>query len=58
MNVTAEQRQTLDKYLPWILAFVAAWLVGRGLKKMMWRLVGLGWVFYWTGGMHWMRHLF
>ena len=58
MNVTAEQRQMLDKYLPWILAALAAWVLGRGLKKMMWSLIGMAWVLHWTGGLHWMRDIF
>jgi hypothetical protein len=58
MNVTAEQRQTLDKYLPWILAAVAAWFFTRGLKRTFWKLFGIAWVIYWSGGLRWMHHLF
>jgi hypothetical protein len=58
MNVTAEQQRTFEKYLPWILALLAAWVVGRGLRKMFWTLFGLAWMMWWTGGLHWLRDMF
>lgn len=57
MNSVDGRRSTLREHLPWILAAVAILLAGRSLKRLAWRLFGLGWVFYWTGGLHWMRHL-
>ncbi len=58
MNVTAEQRQTFEKYLPWILVLLAAWLFGRGLKKMFWTLFGLASMLWWTGAWYWLRDMF
>lgn len=58
MNITADQRQLLDKYLPWILAALAAWVLARGLKKMLWTLFGFAWMLHWTGGLHWLRDIF
>ena len=52
MNVSAEQRQAFEKYLPWILVLVAACLLGRGLRKMFWTLFGLASMLWWTGGWH------
>jgi hypothetical protein len=40
---TASQRQAFGKYLPAILAIVAAWLLLRGMRKSFWTLFGLFW---------------
>ena len=58
MNITAENRQMLEKYLPWMLAALAIWFVGRGLRKMLWTLFGLAWMLHWTGGFSWLRDIF
>ncbi|HET8899197.1 MAG TPA: hypothetical protein VFN09_10540 [Rhodanobacteraceae bacterium] len=52
MQLTNEQRQTLDKYLPWMLAALVAWLFTRGLRRMFWTLFGIFWIMHWTGGWH------
>jgi hypothetical protein len=49
---TAPQRETLEKYLPVILAIAVAWLLARGLRKMFWTAFGLYWAFQ---GMHGFR---
>jgi hypothetical protein len=51
-NFTAPQRETLEKYLPVILAIAVAWLLARGLRKMFWSAFGLFWAFH---GMHGFR---
>lgn len=42
-ELPASQRETLGKYLPAILAIIAAWLLLRGLRKSFWTLFGLFW---------------
>ena len=53
-DVRSPSRETLEKYLPVLLAIVVAWLLMRGLKKMFWTAFGLFWAFAW---MHPLRHL-
>jgi len=45
-NLSPKQRALLDKYLPWLLAGGAAWLVARGLRKFVWTAFGLYWAFH------------
>ena len=45
-NLFPKQRDLLDKYLPWLLAGGAAWLVARGLRKLAWTAFGLYWAFH------------
>lgn len=40
---TTSQREMFGKYLPAILAIVAAWLLLRGMRKSFWTLFGLFW---------------
>jgi len=54
-DLRSPSRETLEKYLPIVLAILAAWLLARGLKKMFWTAFGLFWAFAW---MHPFRHLF
>ena len=53
-DLRTPSRETLEKYMPVLLALVVAWLVARGLKKMFWTAFGLFWAFGW---MHPFRHL-
>ena len=48
-ELTAPQRATLDKYLPWAAAAVGAWLLARGIRKTAWTLFGL------YAALHWMH---
>ncbi|MFI4970739.1 MAG: hypothetical protein ACHP7D_11090 [Lysobacterales bacterium] len=41
------QRATLEKYMPVLLAIAVAWLLARGLRKMLWTAFGLFWAFHW-----------
>jgi hypothetical protein len=51
-NLSTLQRETLEKYLPVLLAIAVAWLLARGLKKMFWTAFGLFWAFRATGMSH------
>jgi len=48
-SFTGPKRETLEKYLPVIIAIVVAWLLARGLKKMFWTVFGLFWAFHGSG---------
>lgn len=48
-NFTGLKRETLEKYLPVIIAIAVAWLLARGLRKSFWTLFGLSWAFYGSG---------
>ena len=50
MNLSIEQRETLNRWLPTILAVAVVWLVARGLKRFFWAAFGIGWVMFWNGG--------
>ena len=49
-NFSVPQRETLEKYLPVILAIAVAWLLARGLRKMFWTSFALFWAFKGTFG--------
>jgi hypothetical protein len=51
-NLSAPQRETLEKYLPVLLAIAVAWLLARGMKKMFWTAFGLFWAFHANGMPH------
>lgn len=51
-DLSATQRETLEKYLPIVLAVGVAWLAARGLKKSLWSLFGLYWAFRFSGIAH------
>ncbi len=53
-ELPATQRETLEKYLPVVLAIGVAWLAARGLKKSLWSLFGMYWAFRFSG----IGHLF
>lgn len=46
-NFASGHRDGLDRYLPLLLAFAAAWMCMRGLKKLFWVGFGLFWTFHW-----------
>lgn len=46
-NIASPSRDTLEKYLPVLMAIAIAWLCARGLKKMFWIAFGLFWAFHW-----------
>jgi hypothetical protein len=43
MNTVNATRGTLEKYLPWLLGLLAAFLAGKALKKMFWTAFGMYW---------------
>ncbi|MGB0133245.1 hypothetical protein [Dokdonella sp.] len=51
MNLSIEQRETLGRWLPTLIAAAAIWLIARGLGKLF-HAVGFGlvWVYFWTQG--------
>jgi len=53
-ELSPNQRETLDKYLPLVLVALIIWLAARGMRKMFWTAFGLFWAF---GGMGALRHL-
>ena len=50
MNLSIDQRETLQRWLPLVLAIGGAWLLLRGIRKLSGLLFGLAWVFAWSGG--------
>ncbi|GAA0703801.1 hypothetical protein [Dokdonella soli] len=48
-DLSSPQRETLEKYLPFVLAIAVAWLLARGLKKLFWTAFGLFRAFHWSG---------
>jgi hypothetical protein len=53
-ELSSGQRETLDKYLPLIIAALIVWLAARGMRRIFWTAFGLFWAF---GGMSTLRHL-
>jgi hypothetical protein len=53
-ELSSSQRETLDKYLPLIIAALIVWLAARGMRRIFWTAFGLFWAF---GGMSTLRHL-
>jgi hypothetical protein len=49
MNVIPETHGTLDKYLPLLLALMAALLVGRTLRKTLWSAFALYMALHYSG---------
>lgn len=52
-NLSATQRETLEKYLPLLLAVGIGWLAARGLRKTLWSLFGMFWALRFSGMLHW-----
>lgn len=50
MVLSAEQRETMQKWLPVILAIVGIWWLARGMKNMFWTAFGLFWAYHWAPG--------
>ena len=49
IDLSASQRETLEKYLPLMLVALVVWLAARGMRRMFWTAFGLFWAF---GGWH------
>ncbi|GGA44035.1 hypothetical protein [Dyella nitratireducens] len=49
MNTINDTRSTLDKYMPWLLALLAAFLAGKALKRMFWTVFGMYWMLHASG---------
>jgi hypothetical protein len=56
IELSSDQRSTLEKYLPLVIVAILAWFAARCLKRMFWVAFGLFWAFVGWHGM--MRHLF
>jgi len=53
LNLSASQRETLEKYLPLVVVAILVWFAARGLKKMAWTAFGLFWAFHWVHPLKW-----
>lgn len=51
MILSAEQHETLHRWLPTILVVAGIWLAARGISKLFWMAFGLAWAFHWTPGL-------
>ena len=40
-DLSSNQRELLEKYLPLLLAIGVGWLAARGIKKTLWSLFGM-----------------
>ncbi|GLQ94171.1 hypothetical protein GCM10007901_31220 [Dyella acidisoli] len=49
MNTINETRSTLDKYMPWLIGLLAAFLAGKALKRMFWTAFAMYWALHATG---------
>jgi len=49
MNTINDTRSMLDKYMPWMIGLLGAFLVGKALKRMFWTAFGMYWVFHASG---------
>lgn len=52
-NLSSPQQAMLEKYMPVLLAIAVAWLLARGVRKMLWTAFGLFWAFRFSGLGHW-----
>ena len=50
MNLSIEQREVLQRWLPLILVIGGVWLLARGIRNLFWTVFGLTWAFVWSGG--------
>ncbi|MBX3699999.1 MAG: hypothetical protein KF903_03250 [Dokdonella sp.] len=48
-------RTTLEKYLPVLAAIAIAWLLGRGLRRLLWTCFGLYWALHWVHPERWIH---
>ena len=51
-RLSATPQETLEKYLPLLLAGLIVWLAARSLRKLFWEAFGVLWVLYWTHPWH------
>lgn len=49
MQVANDTRSSLDKYMPWLLGLLTAWLAGKALKRMFWTAFGMYWALHASG---------
>lgn len=50
MPITTQPNRPLDRYLPWIVAALAAWAFARGLNRAFWSLFAMACALYFTFG--------
>ena len=53
-DLSSNQRELLDKYLPLLIAIGVGWLAARGIKKTLWSLFGMFWAVRFSGLLHWL----
>lgn len=53
-DLSSNQRELLEKYLPLLLAIGVGWLAARGIKKTLWSLFGMFWAVRFSGLLHWL----
>ena len=49
MNTINDTRSTFDKYMPWLIGLLAAFLAGKALQRMFWTAFAMYWAFHATG---------
>lgn len=54
-NLSTPTRETLEKYIPVLLAIGVSWLLARGLKKVFWTAFGMYWAIHASGMSHFWR---
>ncbi len=50
MVLSSEQRETMQKWLPLILAILGIWWVARGIRSALRIAFGFFWVWFWAPG--------
>lgn len=53
-DLSSNQRELLDKYLPLLIAIGVGWLAARGIRKTLWSLFGMFWAVRFSGLLHWL----
>jgi hypothetical protein len=53
-DLSNNQRELLEKYLPLLIALGVGWLAARGIKKTFWTLFGMFWAVRFSGLLHWL----
>ena len=56
IDLSASQRETLEKYLPLVLVAILVWFAARGFRKMFWMAFAMFWAFGgWHGVSRWLH---
>jgi len=55
IELSSNQRDTLEKYLPLMFVALLIWFAAKGLRRMFWMAFAMFWAFGGVGGL---RHLF